>query len=118
MKQILLFSLVMLLSACSINPYAEFYRGEQDAPLAGHHPGTDPLQIYSSDNVDRDVTNLNAKGYVVIGRTSFDSESYILSESQLREEADKIGAQAVLVSSKYSHQVSGLVPLNVPQSNT
>ena len=75
MKRILLFNMVMLLSACSINPYSEFYRGEQDARiLAGYQPSTDPLQIYSSDNVDRDVINLNGKGYVVIGRSYWPAE--------------------------------------------
>ena len=120
MKQTLFFTLVMLLSACSIlNPYVEFYRGEQDArTFPGYQPSAEPLQVYSTDDFDRDISRLNVKGYVEIGRTAFDSTRYVLSEIQLREQADRVGAQVALVSPAYLHSVSGLMPLSASQDGS
>jgi hypothetical protein len=76
------------------------------------------LQIYTSDDFDRDAKALIRRGYSPIGNASFNAGMNAVSEAQLRQQAAKIGAHAVLVASKYTHTVSGAVPLTIPQTTT
>ncbi|MEK6806126.1 MAG: PDZ domain-containing protein [Pseudomonadota bacterium] len=117
MKKIYL--LVTVCLASCTNPYAKFYQGATDVQV---QPYYDPLQaaleIYSTDDFERDTKALLRRGYSPIGESSFQAGSNSVSESDLREQAAKIGAHVVLVASKYSHTVSGAVPLNIPKTTT
>lgn len=105
--------LPFLLAACS-NPYARFYKGMSDARMMPQYtPVDDDLRIYSTDNFERDIDALVRKGYLPIGQSSFNTGE-IAPESQLRRHARKVGAHIALVSTKYTHTVSGAVPLVLP----
>lgn len=117
-QKVFLAALVCLLAACA-NPYTQFYKGQSDARLqAGYDPSERSLLVYSSDNFERDRLSLIRRGYFPIGAASFNSPSSQVTESHLRAHAAKIGAHAVLVSVKFSHTVSGAMPLTVPQNTT
>ncbi|MGH8615058.1 MAG: PDZ domain-containing protein [Gammaproteobacteria bacterium] len=117
MKHVLLLGLLFLASCA--NPYAQFYQGLPDARVKPfYEPMQAELQIYGSDNFDRDAQALIRRGYAQIGSSSFNAGSNAVSEAQLRQQAAKIGAHAVLVASKYSHTVSGAVPLTIPHTTT
>lgn len=118
MKKIMLLFLVALLSAC-VNPYGKYYRGTEDARTTqGYVPSTQPLQIFSTDNFDRDIPALISKGYFVAGQSSFNAPSNSVSDRQIRKQAEKIGAAAVLVSSKYAGTVTGAVPVTLPHNSS
>ena len=108
----------LALASCA-NPYAQFYRGIPDARVTpNYEPVQAELQIYGTDDFDRDTLILIRKGYSPVGQSSFSAGSNSVSEAQLRDQATKIGAHVVLVASKYTHTVSGAVPLSVPQTTT
>jgi PDZ domain len=116
-RVVLAFSLA-LLSGC-VNPYAKWYQGADNGrSLPWYQATSEPVKIFTTDNFDRDVPAVVTKGYNVIGRSSFNAASNSVSERQIREQAEKVGAQIVLVSSRYSHTVSSAVPLTVPQNTT
>ena len=119
MKRVLLYTALFIMLAGCVNPYAQFYQG---LPDARQRPDYDPvksqLQIYRTDNFDRDALAMWRRGYAPVGQASFNAASNSVTEAQLREQAEKIGAHAVLVSSKYTHTVSGVMPLEVPQTTT
>ena len=110
--------LLVLLAAC-VNPYQKFYQGVADARTQPTYlASTQPLQVYSSSDFNRDGLELLRRGYSYIGRSAFNAGMNRVSEGQLREQAERVGAQVVLVASQYTHTVSGAVPLTLPTTST
>lgn len=114
----LVFSLSLLLVACA-NPYSQFYRGIPDARVRpGYIATTEELKIYSTSDFERDRKALMQKGYMPVGDSFFNAGADTVTEAQLREQASKIGAHAVLVSSKFTHAVTDAIPLTLPNITT
>jgi hypothetical protein len=106
------------LSACA-NPYNKFYSGSPDAranPYYVDMPGD--VAIYPTNDLDRDGRALIRKGYFIIGNSSFNGASNNVSNQQLIEQAKKVGAQVVLLKSKYTHTETGAMPLTLPNTST
>lgn len=111
--------LVALLVAACANPYQQFYKGVPDARISPSYvTDTTPLQIYSTNDFNRDGLELIRRGYWPVGQSSFNAGVNKVKESQLREQATRIGAHVVLVSSQYTHSVSGAIPLTIPTTST
>lgn len=53
-----------------------------------------------------------------VGVSTFNAGSNTVSDEQIIEQAKKIGAQTVLASSKYTHTVTGAMPLSLPNTST
>lgn len=118
MKMLILITSMFFLTACA-NPYSKFYQGTRDArTLTAYVPTETEVLIYSTNDFDKDTDNLARKGYLPIGQSSFQAGSNSVSESQIREQATKIGAHVVLIASRYSHSVSGAIPLTLPNTTT
>ena len=118
MKRFLLLSLYLVLTACA-NPYEKFYRGVPDARTTPNYiPSTEPLKIYATNDFVRDAEVLGVKGYAAIGESSFTAGSDKATEEQLKQQATKIGAQAVLISTKYAGTISGAIPITLPNNTT
>jgi hypothetical protein len=117
MKRLLVI-LTAVIAGCA-NPYAKFYQGTPDARVfPSYEQVQEDLKIYSTDNFDRDAMSLMQKGYSPIGQASFNAGANQGSEWQLREQARKVGAHVVLISSRYTNTVSGAVPLILPKTTT
>ena len=54
----------------------------------------------------------------MIGASFLNAGVNRVKESQLRAQAERVGAQVVLVSSQYTHTVTGAIPLTVPTTST
>lgn len=118
MRKLLSAVILLLLASCA-NPYSQFYKGNNDArSLLSYEPVQGDLQVFPTDNFDRDVKALVRKGYQPIGQSSFNASSDAASEFQLRQQAQSVGAHVVLYSSRYTHTVSGAAPLILPQTTT
>jgi len=118
MKKLALLLCAAMLMACA-NPYTKFYKGLDTAQnLPGYMQVNEPLKVFSSSDFKRDVVALAAKGYVVVGYSNFTAPSNQNSDGPMREQAAKLGAHAVLVSSKYSNTVSGAIPVVTPTTTT
>lgn len=110
---------ITLFFAACVNPYTQFYQGILDArQQQEYEPQKAELQIYKTDNFERDRLALMQRGFMLIGEASFNAASTQVTEEQLREQAQKVGAHVVLVSSKYSHTISGAIPLTIPTTTT
>jgi hypothetical protein len=112
-------SSILLIAGCAANPYKQFYRGNPDGRTVDNYIApTGPLEIYATDNFNRDVDAMEKRGFVPVGSSDFNGASNKVSEDDLREQAEKLGAAAVLVSSHYTHTVSGAMPLMLPNTST
>ena len=110
---------IFVFAGCASNPYAQFYRGTPDGrTIENYIPPTGPLQIYTTNDFARDVDALEKRGFAPIGNSAFNGAANRVSERQLREQAEKLGTAAVLVSSHYTHTVSGAMPLTLPNTST
>src|SRR5882672_10446769 len=114
--------LALLVGACA-NPYHDFYRPVPNMPadartLPGYVPPDGPLQFFTTSDVQRDIREAIRRGYTVIGQSSFQSGGRGVTESNLRGQAAAVGAQMVLLTNKYSHTVSGAVPMTLPNNTT
>jgi len=108
-----------LLGGCAANPYTKFYRGNSDGRTVENYiPPTAPLQVYSTNDFGRDVAALEKSGLSPIGSSNFNAPARRVSDRQLHEQADKVGAAAVLVASRYTNTESGAMPLMVPNTST
>lgn len=117
MKQAILL-LALVIAGCA-NPYAKFYQGMPDARVSPNYvQSNEDLKIFSTDDFKRDIKALIRKGYQPVGESAFNAGSDAVTETQLREQAAKVGAHAVLVSSKFTHSVSGAMPLTLPNTTT
>jgi hypothetical protein len=116
------FATILILSAAlwgCANPYSEFYKGNADARVMPMYDTTEVgLKIYSTSDVERDRRALMRKGFFPIGEASFNAASGNVTDAQLRQQAEKVGAHVVLVSSRYSHTVNSAVPMTVPTTTT
>lgn len=117
-KATIMAALALGLAAC-VNPYAKFYRGKPDGRAVDNYvPTTEPLQIFGSNNFDADAQALEERGYAPIGNSSFNAPASSVSDRQLRDQASKLGAAVVLVSSRYASTVNGAMPLVLPNNST
>lgn len=115
-------ALAVLLAACA-NPYHDFYRSNVGVPLdartlPGVLPQEGPVQIFTSSDMVRDVREMQRRGYAAIGESSFNIGGNSANEANLRRQADAVGAQVVLLASKYTNTVSGAMPLVLPNNST
>jgi hypothetical protein len=107
-----------LCTACA-NPYAQFYQGQADARILPFYlPSDEKIEVFSSNDLERDVRSLMRKGYAVIGSSSFNGAENSGKKSNLLSQAETIGAHVVLISSEYTNTISGAVPLVVPNNST
>ena len=101
------------------NGFAQFYHGAPDGRVIDNYiPPAGPVEIYNSTNLKGDIEAMERRGYAPIGSSSFNGASNHVSENQVREQAEKLGAAAVLVSSRYTHTISGALPMQVPSTST
>lgn|GEM_PF-937649 len=103
--------LAVLLSACVANPYARSYIG-QSAPRS---IASDLRLIHGVNPLD-DEMRMMEDGYERIGHSAFNGR--FAGEQEAISQAKSVGAEVVIVYSKYSHQDAGVIPLSLPSIQT
>jgi hypothetical protein len=86
--------------------------------MPGYVPSEGSLQLFTTSDMQRDIREAARRGYVPIGHSAFQSGGRGVTESNLRAQAEAVGAQMVLLSSAYSHTVSGALPMTLPNNST
>lgn len=121
MKQIilLLFALILTLSGC-VNPYSQFYRDYTEGRGVVGNPiflpsGKEPVILQGIDP-SSDAKEMVVNGYACIGESSFNAGE--ASSSDAKSHAIDVGADKVLLYSKYSHTESGTMPMTTPDNKT
>jgi S1-C subfamily serine protease len=109
----------MLGIAGCANPYGQFYQPAA-APMAdAPHilPSTTPPRLASlSGNPEQDVVEMYEQGYGIVGTVSFNGPA--ASQADVIDQAKKVGAEVVLVSSAYQNTISGSIPVTTPTVST
>jgi hypothetical protein len=118
LRYMVLLGAFFFLGGC-VNPYSEFYQGDTDAKTrVGYIARTGPVQIYSSDDFERDGRDLARRGYVLAGSSAFNGAAGSVTQQQLLSQADKVGAHLVLISSRSTGSIVGAVPITMPTTTT
>ena len=116
-----LVSITVLLVGCA-NPYTQFYKssigGQPVSNLEGYQPCNTPVQIVATADMKGGVDELIRQGFVVVGSSQFNAAADALSERNVLAQAQLVNACKVLISSAFSHSVSGAVPLIIPNNST
>lgn len=108
-----LIAMSAFLMACS-NPYRQFYRGDSDArQTLGYDTSITKLEIHRTSDPESEIALLEQRGFREIGSSAFNTGE-AESERDLRRQARRIGAHAVLVSTRFTHSETGAVPLSMP----
>lgn len=111
--------LLTLLSIGCANNYQKFY--VQRIP-SNELTNLDLLKsdqtpnVFSTDNINRDVNILRSKRYLVIGTSEFNAQFENIDNA--KEVAKSIGATIVLLSSTYTNTQSAVVPFFLPNTST
>ena len=110
---------VSLLSACATSGYQEFYTSYFDVSQLENvvllNPGEE-VQVYNTNNFDRDIVALESKQYITVGYSSFNGE--LEDVKYAKAQAKRIGATVVLVSSNYTNSLTSTSTLIIPTSKT
>jgi hypothetical protein len=115
--------LLTTLSLGCVNAYRDFYQsflpsGDDARALPGYDTTVSGVQVFGSADMERDIWDWAAKGYIPVGQASFSGSGNYITVEDAKVQAKAVGAHVVLMSSKYSHTNSGAVPLYVPNTST
>ena len=109
----------LVLSGCT-NPYSQFYNDHTGGKNILDDPKviipTDEPKLRRGSNADDDTKNMLENGYLLIGVASFNAGE--VSENGALEQAKRIHADTVIVYSHYTHTLSGMTPITVPDTQT
>ena len=94
---------LLLLAACTKNPYAQFYTDQLGGRSIGERYEGEP-QLYSTSDHERDGQTLRKRGYLLIGSSSFNSGA--VDSKQAVRHAKAVGAALVLIQSQYTNTVT------------
>lgn len=117
MKKYLYIGLCLFFMGC-INPYAKYYydvaRGIDITRVES--TSTDEPKIFRGNAIETDNQTMLENGYSPLGYSSFNAGN--VSENQAVIQAKDVHASVVIVYSKYTNTVSGLLPLTLPTTQT
>src|SRR5689334_9881906 len=103
---------VLAISGCQ-NPYEKFYTSQIPPGSEKHlYPFSGKTQFMSASPSDfRDAAaQLFRKGYMLLGTADFEARKGDYS-SQLRAQAKDVGADYVLMTTKFAETVHGAIPV-------
>jgi len=119
----LIILIVIFISGCQTNGHKEFYKGYD---LAKNFPKmkqniqflipTEEPKIYNSNNLRRDIEDLESKRYLRIGYSRFNGSNAPIED--VINQAKSVGALIVLTSSKYTNTESSNYTLYMPTTKT
>lgn len=118
-KILLLICSVVVVTGCATNGYNKFYSPVVDARTLSDVEILQEEQepkIFGTDDFNRDISILRAKGYIVVGESSFNGG--LESVSHASDQAKEVGATVVLVKSEYTNTQTINSALFVPNNQT
>lgn len=115
---VIVLSSSLLLAGC-VNNFEESYQGQANARLLPNYvPSTEEIKIISTTDLSKDEKILMKRGYVMIGKSSFQANTGTVREDALLDHAKKVGAQVVLIKSVVTGTVNKVMALSTPTSST
>jgi len=118
-RTLLAFSLILVISGCT-NPYSQFYQDFTGGKNILDDPTviipTDNPKIIAGTNIESDSKRMLEDNYWHLGQSSFNGAS--VRQDAAVAQAKKVHADTVIVYSKYTNAVSGVMPMTVPNTQT
>lgn len=111
---------LLSLAGCA-NNWTKYYHGLDDArTLPNYDARESGIRVFSTSSagIQNDIREMIRHGYAQIGYSNFNAGSDGGKESQLRVQAQKIGAQVVITGSSYTGTVTGSIPWTTPTTST
>jgi hypothetical protein len=114
--------LALLLCGC-VNGFEKYYKARIDVRTDPSYDSsyvmpTGKIPVYTTDDIKKDARALLAKGFIVIGESSFYMPDNRVNADQLQTQAKAVGAHLVLLKTAYKDTVTGAIPLTVPTTST
>jgi hypothetical protein len=118
MNNYIIVLLTLILTGCVSNPYRQYYTDHTGGMGVLNNPvfigpQKEPSLIRGGDPLE-DWKNMTRKGYLLIGQSNFNIGS--ANDSDAIIHARNIGADMILLYSKYSDTQSGSMPLTLPDN--
>lgn len=111
--------LFLTFAGCS-NPYSKFYTDFTGGKNVLDDPTfiipTDNPKLIAGANIESDHKRMLEDNYWQLGQSSFNGAS--VSQDLAIQHAQKIHAETVIVYNRYSHTLSGSMPMTVPDTQT
>jgi hypothetical protein len=118
MKKCILSIIVLLVSGCT-NPYSKFYQdctGGKNWDESRIITSTDEPKLRQGFDPEDDAKHMLEDGYCLIGQSYFNAVE--VSQDAAVEQAKKVHADTIFIYSKYTHTLSGYMPLTMPNMQT
>lgn len=113
MSVLFLFCLVVLTAGCA-NPYVKNYQPINPLQHVGESQEIFPFsgqpQLLSSNDLKADALKMWENGYILLGRSKFQATP--INEKLALKQADKIGAEVVLVNHKFVSTKTESLPMS------
>lgn len=110
---------IVALSGCATSGHQTFYQPYIDETFLADvellREGQKP-DVYSSDNLERDIPVMLSKGYVVIGASAFNGG--FAGVDEVAAQASRVGATIAIVRYEYTGTQTSTVPLFMPTTST
>jgi len=112
---------ILTISTCGCsNPYSAYYQdltnGQQVVGAKNMQPETVDVRVVQGGNVDEDTKGMMREGYIVIGVSAFNAGA--VNPQGAKRQAQKVGAEVVIVYNQYTNTVSGVMPFQQPTTQT
>ena len=115
--------LSLMFTGCATSGHTKFYQEypqtqnmlQNDQDRLVFLKDKEEPQVFTTDNMKRDVKKLMAKKYVLIGASSFNGE--LEDKDDVISQAKRLGAVAVLYSWKYVNTQTNSGVITMPQTN-
>jgi len=118
MRSLFIMALALSLTACA-SGYQQFYKPYVEPKTLTDvqllNPGETP-RVFGTSDFKKDIKILRSKMYISIGHSSFNGKYE--DESNVKAQAERLGATIVLVNSKYTNTQTTTSPLFIPNSST
>lgn len=118
MKVFLSIITIVFFSGCASN-HSKFYTPYFDAKSEPHIEilkENDEPKVFRTQNLNKDIKNLESKRFIAIGHSSFNGGYE--DERKVKSFAKEIGATLVLLNTEFTGSQTAVIPLYMPNSST
>jgi hypothetical protein len=115
----LLLPLIFVISGCT-NPYSQYYTDFAGGESIVNNPkyiiSTDEPKLIHGSDIAIEAKKMMEDGYVALGCSSFNAGE--INQNDALKHAKKVNACIVIIYCNYTHTVSGIMPMTVPNTQT
>lgn len=120
MKRIMLLAIMSMMMVGCTTPFSQFYYDQTGGVDITKIPTViishDEPKVFRGSKEEEDSLQMLENGYALVGYSSFNAGN--VNENEVIDQAKKVHASVVILYSKYTGTVSGVLPLTLPDIQT